>query len=76
MGLGYPEYPKGMDPCSPEAQGDYWKIVFLVPLAAPVLRTIFLTTVFRDDPPGYYLSIGEKEKALEVLNKIYKEEFV
>jgi len=52
MGLGYPS-----DLTNDTASdiGNYWRVVFLLPVLTNILRTIVLLTIFKDDPPGYYI---------------------
>jgi MFS family permease len=50
---GYPPY---------QPDNDYWRIVFIIPILPATLRTALLLSVFRDDPPGYYVRIGDKKQ--------------
>jgi MFS family permease len=48
FGLGY----------SGQEDSNYWRIVFLVPVITSFLRIVVLLTIFKDDPPGYYVKKG------------------
>lgn len=61
MNSGYPMMTlNGKDVVNPD--NSYWRWVFIVPVFPCALRTLMLLTVFRDDPPGYYVAIGDKDK--------------
>jgi short subunit fatty acids transporter len=51
------------------------KTYFFAPSIFSFLRIILLLTFIRFDPPFYYLTISQEDKAREVINKIYKEEY-
>ena len=51
---------------------DYWRIVFAIPIVPCIIRSIMLTLVFNEDPPGYYVALGDEDKATSILRKIYK----
>jgi hypothetical protein len=55
MGLGYNS--------TPEDNNDlYWRIVFGLPIATNLLRIFIFLTIFKDDPPGYYVFKGDQDK--------------
>jgi len=47
-----------------------------MPCITSALRSILLLLYFRDDPPCYYVMIGDKVKAEDVLRKLYFDEHV
>lgn len=54
----------------------YWRVVFGLPIITNLLRIVIFMTCYKDDPPGYYVSKGEQDKAIDVLKKIYKKAYV
>lgn len=45
MGLGY----------SNDSTSNYWRVVFLLPVITNIIRIVVLLTIFKDDPPSYYV---------------------
>lgn len=62
---GYPEDivdPQGLT----TNYNSYWRTVFLLPLIFCVSRTLILLTIFKDDPPGYYVSKQDNYKVISL----------
>ena len=51
MGLGYPQN---------QPNNSYWIIVFLLPIVPNIIRSVILTFIYTNDPPGYYVSKGKE----------------
>jgi hypothetical protein len=47
----------------------------MFPILACICRSLFLLFVFKLETPIYYLMKNQKEKALEFIHNIYKEEY-
>lgn len=50
---------------------EYWKMIYLMPVAFSVIRFILICTVYKYDSPKYYFSINQPEKAKLVIEQIY-----
>lgn len=58
-------YPTKIEDIKPDAYD--WRIVFAVPLVFCFIRSTVFTFIYSYDPPAYYVSQSDENKALEVL---------
>lgn len=71
MGLGIPD-----DSDDYDLENSWWKFVFAFPLISCVSRVVLLGLVYRFDTPFSLLKMGKKDEAIDVLKKIYHEEYI
>ena len=51
--------------------GDYWRVIFAIPIAISIIQVLLLLTVFNWETPKYYKERGQTEKLNQVMAKIY-----
>ena len=72
LGCGFPSE----ETLKTDVSSSYWRVVFFFPTIAALIRMFLLLSYFNFEPAPYLLRQKKEKEAREVIEKIYKQEFV
>ncbi|CAD8094002.1 unnamed protein product [Paramecium sonneborni] len=64
---------------NPDLRGEdsyYWQIIFAIPALLHLFRQLILTVIYKVDSPDSLIQIQMKQKAKEIIKKIYQPQFI